>query len=199
MTSQVKTFTPSPKYLTKLRIELSLIALSIWLGGMFIGLLVSFEEGFGAFFITFFITTGLDLLWFVPGMLLTAPYYRSLRYEIHDDEMIVNVGVWTKSVKHVPFRTMTNLTVKRGMMERWFDLGTLDIQTAGMSDSTGGAEQSLVGLENAQEVYEIVVSELRRFRGAQSPTAADTEVSADALSEILEEVRAIRQTLEQAG
>ena len=196
MTSQVKTFTPSSKYLTKSRIELCLIALAVWLGGMFIGLLVSFEEGFGALVIAFFITLALDSLWFIPGMLLTGPYYRSLRYEIHDDEMIVYAGVWTKSVKHVPFRTVTNLTIKRGLLQRWFDLGTLDIQTAGMSGSTGEAEQSLVGLENAQEIYDIVVAELRRFRGATSPTTTDTEVPQDKLSAILEEVRAIRQTLQ---
>jgi hypothetical protein len=59
-----------------------------------------------------------------------------------------------------------------------------------------------VGLLNVQQVYEIVVRELRRFRGGMAPNAAGLEVepaqiSTDALNEILTEVRAIRKTLEK--
>jgi hypothetical protein len=99
----------------------------------------------------------------------------------------------------VPYRTVTNLTVKRDILDRWlFGLGTLNIQTAGMSGQTG-AEESLVGLPNVQEVYELVVTELRRFRGGMAPTAAEVEGEpsvANALNAILAEVRAIRQALE---
>jgi len=148
------------------------------------------------------VTAIIDAVWWAPAMLLTAPYFRSLSYEIQDDEVIVRVGIWTKSVKHVPYRTVTNLTVKRDILDRWFfGTGTLNIQTAGMSGTTG-AEESLVGLLNVQQVYEIVVRELRRFRGGMAPNAAGMEVepaliSNDALNEILTEVRAIRQTLEK--
>ena len=82
-----------------------------------------------------------------------------------------------------------------------FGIGTLNIQTAGMSGTTG-AEESLEGLDNVQEVYDIVATELRRFRGSMAPTAADVEgeavaASPDALSAILTEVRAIRHALEK--
>jgi uncharacterized membrane protein YdbT with pleckstrin-like domain len=119
------------------------------------------------------------------------------------DEVIVRAGIVTTSVKHVPYRTVTNITVRRGLMDRWlFGLGTLNIQTAGMSGTTG-AEESLVGLPDVQAVYDIVVTELRRFRGSQAPTAADDDVPAPAamadgqLTQLLVEVRAIRQILEQ--
>ena len=144
------------------------------------------------------IVTGiLDLIWWVPAMLLSGPYYRSLKYEIQDDEVIMRVGVITKAVKHVPYRTVTNMTVKRGPLDRWlYGMGTVNIQTAGMSGNTG-AEESLVGLSNYDEVYEMVVAELRRFRGAMAPTAAQVEDDpGSALNAILGEVRAIRQALE---
>ena len=90
----------------------------------------------------------------------------------------------------------------------FFDLGTLNIQTAGMSGTTG-AEESLEGLSNVQEVYEIVVRELQRFRGGMAPTGAEVEgesvadttgavVTNQALSAILIEVQAIRRTLENS-
>ncbi len=198
---QTKHFTPSPKYLTKLRVTLSLIALAILVCGFILGVLIAFEEGIGALAITLLVTLVLDLLWWTAGMLLTGPYYRSLRYEIHEDEMIMYVGVVTKSVKHVPFRTVTNLTVKRGILDRWLGIGTLDIETAGMSSTQGVPEQSLVGLENPQEVYEMVVAALHRFRSGMAPTSAEEEAPAAAtpevLNAILAEVRAIRQAMER--
>jgi len=198
---QTKTFKPNPRYLGKLRLVITIVALLILAGGALTGWLMSFDKSIGAsgFRIVVIVTAILDAIWWVPAMLLTGPYYRSLSYEIQDDEVIVRVGIWTRSVKHVPYRTVTNLTVKRDILDRWlFGLGTLNIQTAGMSGQTG-AEESLVGLTNVQEVYELVVTELRRFRGGMAPTAAEVEGEpsvADALNAILTEVRAIRQALE---
>jgi len=197
---QTKTFKPSPRYLGKLRLVITIIALLILASGVLLGWLMSFDKSIGmsGFRVVVIVTAILDAIWWVPGMLLTGPYYHSLSYEIQDDEVIVRVGIWTKSVKHVPYRTVTNLTVKRDILDRWLGLGTLDIQTAGMSGQTG-AEEKLAGLPDVQEVYEMVATALRRFRGAMAPTAAEVEGEpsvADALNAILTEVRTIRQALE---
>lgn len=195
---QARTFVPSPKYLSKLRLVLTLVALIVIASGALFGWLLMLDEEFGpeGFRTMMIVTAILDAIWWVPAILLSGPYYRSLSYEIQDDEVIVRAGIITKAVKHVPYRTVTNLTVKRGILDRWlFDLGTLNIQTAGMSGNTG-AEEVLAGLTNYDEVYEMVATELRRFRGGMAPTGAEVEVgSPDALNAILSEVRAIRQAL----
>jgi membrane protein YdbS with pleckstrin-like domain len=196
-------FKADPKYLTKLRVVITLMALLILAGGILLGLLLSLDRdiGLGTGLIVIAVTFVLDVLWWIPALLLSGPYYHSLSYEVQDDEVIVHVGIWTKSVKHVPYRTVTNLHVKRDILDRWlFALGTLNIQTAGMSGQTG-AEERLVGLPNVQEVYELVATQLRRFRGGMGPTAADVEPepvegAAPTLVAILDEVRAIRQNLE---
>jgi membrane protein YdbS with pleckstrin-like domain len=206
----MKSFKPNPKYLTKLRVTVAIIALLVLVGGILLGWLMSFDRTIGArgAWLVIGIVAVCDVVWWVPAMLLVGPYYRSLSYDIRDDEVIVRAGVWTRSVKHVPYRTVTNLTVKRGILDRWLGLGTLDIQTAGTS-GTSGAEQSLVGLDDAQEVYALVTTELRRFRGSMTPTAAGAEGRAvepitsassamglsDILNAILEEVQAIRRAL----
>ena len=199
---QTRSFKPSPQYLTKLRLVITLVALLILAGGVLFGWLLSTDPKIGASGArTAVIVVGIaDVIWWVPALILTGPYYRSLAYEVQDDEVIVRAGIWTKSVKHVPYRTVTNLTIKRDILDRWLSIGTLNIQTAGMSGTTG-AEESLVGLTDVQEVYEIVVTELRRFRGSMAPTAAEVEgepamASTAALSALLTEVRAIRQALE---
>ena len=201
MTEQ--SFKPNPKYLTKLLVAYTLIAVLILIGGLLLAGLIGLDNRQAAM-VTLIIIAGLDVLWWLPAMLLAAPYYRSLHYEVKGDEVIVHVGIFTHSVKHVPYRTVTNLTVKRDILDRWFfNLGSLDIQTAGMSGQTG-AEEKLVGLENVQQVYEMVVNELRRFRRAMTPTTAEEqgELDRDAdttISTILEEVRGIREILEKSG
>jgi uncharacterized membrane protein YdbT with pleckstrin-like domain len=201
---QTQSFKPSPRYLTKLQVGITIVALLILLSGILTGWLIGLSEEGDTDAVVFVpvIVAIADVIWWLPTLILLGAYYRSLSYEVQDDEVIVHAGILTKSVKHVPYRTVTNLTVKRDIMDRWFfGLGSLNIQTAGMSGTTG-AEESLVGLPNVQEVYEMVVTELRRFRGAMAPTAAEVEgepvlPSHDALGAILAEVRAIRETLEK--
>jgi uncharacterized membrane protein YdbT with pleckstrin-like domain len=191
-------FLPNTKYQFKMMLVITLLGFLILVGmGIMSGLIAldDPEAGLVIFGITI---VGVAIYW-VIAMLISVPYYRSLRYEIQDDEVIVNVGIITHSVKHVPYRTVTNITVKRDIFDRWFfNLGTLNIQTAGMSGQKG-AEESLVGLENVQEVYELVVTELRRFRGAMSPTTVQEELPADGSTALLEEVQAIRKLLEKTG
>jgi uncharacterized membrane protein YdbT with pleckstrin-like domain len=175
---------------------ITLLGFLILVGMGIIAGLISWDDP-GAGLVVFGLAiTGVAIYWMV-AMILSVPYFRSLRYEIQEDEVIVKVGIITHSVKHVPYRTVTNITVKRDIFDRWFfNLGTLTIQTAGMSGQTG-AEESLVGLDNVQEVYELVVAELRRFRGAMAPTTVQEDFVAEGEGALLIEVQAIRQLLEE--
>ncbi|HOG45551.1 MAG TPA: PH domain-containing protein [Anaerolineae bacterium] len=197
-----QSFKPSPQYLTRLRIVMTIIALAVLAGGVLMAFPMIFaRDTRPAALIIGLVIAGLDLAWYLPALAIVGPYHRSLRYEVQDDEVIVYAGIWTQSVKHVPYRTVTNLTVKRDILDRWLGTGTLEIQTAGMSGSQSKAEECLVGLANVQAVYSIVAAELRRFRGAMGPAAAEAMPVAasgdDGLQGIAAEVRAIRRLLEQ--
>lgn len=207
---RVKSFKPDPQYLNKLRLIITIVAALFLVSGLLFAWLISTDPDAESGVVTAFIAISIvaNLVWWLPGLFLAGAYYRSLSYEIQDDEVIVHVGIWTKTVKHVPYRTVTNLSVERGILDRWvFNLGTLKIQTAGMSGTTG-AEESLVGLVDVQEAYDIVATELRRFRGSMAPTGTDIEEDLDAppqtphlapgiLKAILLELQAIRQTLDK--
>jgi uncharacterized membrane protein YdbT with pleckstrin-like domain len=193
-----RSFIPNARYQIKLLVVNTVIAFLILVGTGVLSALIGLDDPSAALTI-FLIFAGFDALYWLVAIAVILPYYRSLRYEIREDEVIVHVGIFTHSVKHVPYRTVTNITVSRDIFDRWFfNLGTLQIQTAGMSGQSG-AEEKLVGLENVQEVYEMVVTELRRFRGGMSPTAAEEEqgeMVKDTTADLLEEVRAIRRLLE---
>jgi len=191
-------FLPNSKYQFKMMLVITLIGFLILVGAGIVSSLIGLDDPGAGLVVFGIMIVGVSIYW-VIAMLITVPYYRSLRYEIQDDEVIVKVGIITHSVKHVPYRTVTNITVKRDIFDRWFfNLGTLTIQTAGMSGQTG-AEESLVGLENVQEVYELVVTELRRFRGAMSPTTGQEDLPVVGSAALLEEVQAIRKLLEKGN
>ena len=194
---------PDLKYLFRMRLIFTVVALAIVAGGVIFGVFLGVvgELRPGGVLVLVLVNAALAGLWWLVTMILSGPYYRSLRYEVQDDEVVVNVGIWTKSVKHVPYRTVTNMQVKRDVVDRLLGIGTLNIQTAGMSGQTG-AEERLVGLSDVQEVYERVAEELRRFRGGMAPTQADVETEPgvalpEGLGALLEEVRAIRKSLEE--
>ena len=201
----IRSIKPDPAYLLRMRLVTCIVALAI-LAGSFLFVMLLFLGGktrVGGAMLILLITTILTLAWWVPAMFLLGPYYRSLRYEVQDDEVVVHAGIWTQSVKHVPYRTVTNLTVKRDILDRWLGLGTLNIQTAGMSGQKG-AEEHLAGLADVQGVYDAVATELRRFRGGMAPTQADVEQAPitsppDVLGDILAEVRGIREAMETRG
>lgn len=192
-------FEPNPRYLYKLYAVYSVIAALILFGILLLGGLISLDDArVGLVIIA--IMLPLNFIWWVVAMILASPYYRSLEYEVLDDEVIVRVGILTHSVKHVPYRTVTNVTVKRDIFDRWFfNLGSLNIQTAGMSGQSG-AEEQLVGLENVQEIYGMVAAELRRFRHAMAPTQAESDGDVggvDVNTALLAEVKAIHQLLDK--
>lgn len=194
-------YVPSPRYRTKLYLGITIVALAAQLGILILAGLISFDRGSGrsAALITLIVCSALNGLWWAPAMVWAGFYYRSLSYEIGAEQVIVRQGVLTRAVKNVPYRTVTNLTVKRGVLDRWLGLGTLDIQTAGTS-GTNQAEQSLAGLVDADEVYDRVVAQLSRFRGGMSPTQAEMETPSgtdETLTALLAEVRAIRKALEK--
>ena len=193
-----RSFKPHPRSLVKLCVGIAIAGLLAIAGTATFGLLIPDRDAtivFGLFALA-------ETVVWILALLLAGPYYSSLSYEVQDDEVIVRVGIITHSVKHVPYRTVTNITVSRDILDRWFfGLGSLHIQTAGMSGQSG-AEEKLVGLPNVQEVYEMVVTELRRFRGGMAPTAAEVEpgplqASGETLTAILGELRAIRGALEK--
>jgi len=192
---------PERNYLTKLQIVYALIGLIALGGSLAMAVPIGLDEG-GTRGMTIGIVVAVlvNVAWLIPAFIIIPFYYRSLEYRILEDEVIVQAGVWTKSVKHVPYRTVTNLKVKRDPFDRMLGVGTLDIQTAGRAGQTG-AEESLVGLSNVREVYETVSASLRRFRGAMAPTQAEVEAvsmtEAEVLSALLDEVQAIRRDLSE--
>ena len=93
-------FRPDKKYLTKNYLEAFLIGLIALATFGWLGYLIGRSE--------FGISMGgpglllgliLSLLWILPTIVLINRYYHSLHYEIHEEEVIMHIGVVKKTAK----------------------------------------------------------------------------------------------------
>lgn len=114
-----------------------------------------------------------NLIWLIPALVLTPIYINSIEYSVISEsgetmpEVYVKQGILNVTRKHVPFRTITNISSRAGIFDRLFGIGTVEIETAGYSGpSKQGPEQKLEGIVFYEEVRDFILRELRGFRGA---------------------------------
>lgn len=189
-----KIFKPSKAFLHKRLVQIIAGVLILWLiivlgfiGGTLFGSIVEPNDipdpihtinilivpvGFWGFI--------LNLVWAIPLLLFTPLYYRSMAYSVKSEtgetmpEVYVQQGVLTISRKHVPFRTVTNISSKAGIFDRFFGIGSVHIETAGYSgNQQKGPEVKLEGIVFYEEVRDFILNELRKFK---APYVTGTEI-----------------------
>jgi membrane protein YdbS with pleckstrin-like domain len=122
----------------------------------------------------------IDLIWLIPALIVTPIYVRSIEYSVSGQsgetlpEIYVKKGIINITRKHVPFRTITNISSRAGPFDRAFGIGTVEIETAGYSGPEHrGPEEKLEGIKFYEEVRDFILRELRKFR---EPYTLTTEV-----------------------
>ncbi len=122
----------------------------------------------------------LNMIWLIPLLICTPLYFRSIEFSVKAEtgetmpEVYVKKGVITDTRKHVPFRTITNISSRAGPFDRLFNIGSVHIETAGYSGSQQkGPEVKLEGIVFYEEVRDFILNELRRFK---APYVTGTEV-----------------------
>lgn len=124
-------------------------------------------------------TVVLNLIWLLPVLALTPLYFKSIEYSVKADsgdsmpEIYSKEGIITITRRHVPFRTITNISSKTGPFDRLFKIGSVHIETAGYSGAQKGPEAVLNGIVFYEEVRDFILKELRKFK---EPYATGTEV-----------------------
>ncbi len=123
----------------------------------------------------------IDLAWLIPALIFIPIWVNSFEYSVRAmsgesmPEIYVKKGIITITRKHVPFRTITNISSKTGPLDRLFGIGCVEIETAGFSGiSQEGPEEKIVGIVFYEELRDFILQELRKFR---EPYVTGTEVS----------------------
>ncbi len=136
--------------------------------------------------------TALVLAIVVPVALWIPKYYNSLIYELGEEEIECREGVWFRKISIVPYNRITNVDIVQGPLSRLLNLYTVRVQTAGYSSQVAKAEARLLGIENPEEVKNLILSKIKGV----PPGAVETygEVT---LKDILRELVRIRELLSQ--
>jgi len=189
-----KIFKPSKAFLHKKLLQPVVLAFTVWLivvlgfiGSSFLGAAVEPEEIPSAihYINTWIIpvnfwTIVINLIWLIPVLIYIPVYFKSLEYSVKAEtgetmpEIYVKRGVVTVTRKHVPFRTITNISSRVGIFDRLFNIGSVHIETAGYSGTRQtGPEIKLEGIVFYEEVRDFILNELRKFK---APYVTGTEV-----------------------
>ncbi len=128
-------------------------------------------------------------------------FYRSLNYIIEDDCVKMLKGVFWKKNITVPFTKITNVDVIQGPLQRLFNIGTVNVQTAG----AGGAQAArpelvFIGVRNLEGIKDSVMERVRGYKTKDQDEPIETppgREQPEVLSQILQELSAIRQLLEK--
>ncbi len=188
-----KTFKPSKALRNKYWFTAISTAIGVWIlvvaGFYGISYLISLDEAWSHAalmgqwlgFVNFW-TFIANMSWLIPALIGITVYIKSIEYSVISEtgeaspEIYVRKGIVNVTKKHVPFRTITNISSRAGVLDRLFGIGNVEIQTAGYSGGPAGKagpEEKLEGIEAFEELTQFVLGELRKFR---DPYTTGTEV-----------------------
>ena len=130
-------------------------------------------------------------LWPLIGVAVLAVYsifqYFSYRYRVLDNELVVRSGVFQKTVRHIPFSRIQNVSITQNVLHRIFNVAEVKLEAAG--GVTPEAQMRVLSLKDAQELEELIRSHVNIVSTAS--TASTGEISASSNTEVLHQLAII--------
>lgn len=128
---------------------------------------------------------------FAIWMIYTYIYVKRIDYSLAgwegevSPEIFVRKGIIQITQKHVPFRTVTHVKTRRGVFDRLFGIGTIQIETAAKSSTASAGEgialilqrltrggagaENIEGVKFHEELRDFILRELRGFSRVPLP------------------------------
>lgn len=122
-------------------------------------------------------------------------YYDTIIYKLTENEIVWKRGVWFKKTGIVPYNRITNIDIIQGPLSRRLGIASLKIQTAGYSGQQAGAEIRMEGVEQFEELRELIMG----FVKGKRPIAVETYEEENIDLKILNELIKIRKLLEKSS
>jgi putative membrane protein len=146
----------------------------------------------------------IPILWIVTGSAIAAMWIigapvawlwiRNLSYEVTKDAVVIHKGILTKVDQNIPLRMITDFRLHRSLYDRWLRIGSIDIQTAGQTQTATGYEGRIAGQREPHVLHEELRNRINRLALTRR---GNGESGVDDLHALLEEVREIHHLLER--
>ena len=148
-----------------------------------------------------------SIIWIIAQVIIWAIsipiiklWIKNLAYVIQDDRVTIHKGILTKTQQNIPYRSVTDFSLKRTIYDRLLGLGSINIQTAGQSKSASGYEGSLIGLIDYENLHSELKEKLKKLHPVSESTTTSEPVrksDESVLTHMLEELKKIRRNLEK--
>ena len=124
-------------------------------------------------------------------------WYKNLEYTVFEDRVCIHKGILTKTQQNIPFRAITDFALVRTLYDRFLDIGSIKIQTAGKHISSSSQyEGNLAGLVNYEDLHSDLRERVKKLHPvSESVVTRESEKPADAelWQEMLKELKEIRK------
>ena len=112
--------------------------------------------------------------------LVSLAQYFTYRYRIEDDAIVVRSGVFERSLRHIPFARIQNVSLHQSVLHRLFRVAEVRLESAGAAKPE--AQMRVLRLRDAQELEQQIH---HRAGAARAAGAADGAVAPAAESRLL--------------
>jgi len=131
---------------------------------------------------------------------LLARYY-TLRYRFDHDGIAMRWGVLFRREIYLTYRRIQDIHLNRNLVQRWFSLATVTVQTAAGSAQP---EMQIEGVLEAEALRDYLYARMRGIQDGGAASAGDGEPAAEqwptaAGNETLTLLREIRDALQEAA
>lgn len=116
-----------------------------------------------------------------PAIFIVLPVlffrYQTLRYRFEDDGVSMSFGLLFRREVHLAYDRIQDIHLSSGILERYFGVANLAVQTA---SGSAGAEMTLEGLRETEAVRDFLYAKMRGRDDPDDAVAGAGVASADA-------------------
>lgn len=168
-----------------------------------------FDDATKYFILQYTVIFGCTII-MIPLLLIILPIiyiaktieYRHIECVLLSRSLKVRRGWLNKTENTIPLDKITDLSVRQSLIMRWAGVEALTVETAGQSNTTGGALVQLVGIRGARDFRDIVLERRDLISGyadenapAEAPNSTAYAHSSSAPGDTAATLAAIHQTL----
>ncbi len=134
--------------------------------------------------------------------------YDNTWYVLSDRSARIRSGVWIVKEMTITFENVQNVTVTQGPIQRYFGIANVVVDTAGGAQAKSGEHKShathegrMEGIDNAEEIRELILGRMRSSQsaGLGDEAAARRQTDSGWKPEHVTALREIRDTLREAA
>jgi len=119
----------------------------------------------------------------IPTFVYQAYRIYTLRYHCREDELVVTVGYWLRTERHIPYDRIQNIDLVQDPVQRMCSVGQVSIETA--SGAEAEASLKVLSLSAVSELREAI---RERQAAAARLSTSDDEVSSEEQASLEEQI-----------